>query len=141
MISGSCSKAFRISTACSCFSQKRLKALYSDSWDLLLQREAGKGGAKLWAAAAPFSVELAGGDAAAAIAWAVVDSALGAFWLSTFLLSGELLGGGEEGCVRASAAGGCEAAGACEVLGHDLGYGFHDGPGLFWACIGSLQLH
>ena len=64
---------------------------------------------------ATFSVELAECAAAAAIAWAVVDSALGAFWLSTFLLSGELLGGGEEGCVRASAAGGCEAGGGCEV--------------------------
>ena len=116
MISGSCSKAFRISTACSCFSQNRLKALYSDSWDLLLQREAGKGGAKLWAAGASFLVGLAGGGAAAAIAVAVVDAALGASWFSTFLLSGELLGGGEEYCVWVTGtAGFCEAAGACEV--------------------------
>ena len=46
-----------------------------------------------------------------------MDDALRASWFSTGLLTGELLGGGEEscGCVGV-AGGGCEAAGVGEVV-------------------------
>ena len=108
--SGSCSKAFLISTACSCFSQNLLKALYSDSWLLLLQRGAGRGGWKLSVVAGAVAGSAFGVGGAAGMATAAVDEAGEALSSSSFLASGELLAGGEERIVvLGSTAGGCGA--------------------------------